>query len=256
LSASSTALFPGLDGFPLRRVRRKLEQLEANAGSVKLVSGALLLPVARGKPGIEADVGRESRGSGFFRRCLAQSEAGDAVHRRRWRTCLYAEIGTQSEAQGTLTLAAQLPLAVLAQAIARRQPPPGLVHHSDRGVQYASHYIGLLEAHSMTPSMSRSANRYDNATCESFMKTLNHEEIYCRDYRDIDHLRRHVEEFLDRNYNHQRLHSALGYRIPAEFEQQCLTNGADAGVTVPRLSFFRHGKSIAPMPIQSLSGGR
>jgi transposase InsO family protein len=153
------------------------------------------------------------------------------------------------------TLAARLPLAALAQAIAQRQPPPGLVHHSDRGVQYASHdYIGLLEAHSMTPSMSRPANPYDNATCESFMKTLKHEEIYCRDYRDIDDLRRHVEEFLDRYYNHQRLHSALGYRTPAEFEQQCLTNGADAAVAAPRMSFFRHGKSIAPMPIQSLSG--
>jgi putative transposase len=152
------------------------------------------------------------------------------------------------------TLAARLPLAALAQAIAQRQPPPGLVHHSDRGVQYASHdYIGLLEAHSMTPSMSRPANPYDNATCESFMKTLKHEEIYCRDYRDIDDLRPHVEEFLDRYYNHQRLHSALGYRTPAEFEQQCLTNGADAGVTAPRMSFFRHGKSIAPMPTQSLS---
>jgi transposase InsO family protein len=150
------------------------------------------------------------------------------------------------------TLAARLPLAALAQAIAQRQPQPGLVHHSDRGVQYASRdYIGLLQAHSMTPSMSRPANPYDNATCESFMKTLKHEEIYCRDYRDIDDLRQHVEEFLDRYYNHQRLHSALGYRTPAEFEQQCLTNGADAA---PRMSFFRHEKSIAPMPVQSLSG--
>jgi len=86
------------------------------------------------------------------------------------------------------------------------------------------------------------------------MKTLKHEEIYCRDYRDIDDLRQHVEEFLDRYYNHQRLHSALGYRTPAEFEQQCPTEGTDAVAAAPKMSFFRHGKSIAPMPIQSLSG--
>jgi transposase InsO family protein len=145
------------------------------------------------------------------------------------------------------TLAARLPLAALAQAIAQRQPQPGLVHHSDRGVQYASHdYISLLQAHSLTPSMSRPANPYDNATCESFMKTLKHEEIYCRDYRDIDDLRQHVEEFLDRYYNHQRLHSALGYRTPSEFEQQWLTHSTNVVAAAPKMSFFRHGKSIDP----------
>lgn len=144
------------------------------------------------------------------------------------------------------TLAARLPLAALEQAIAQRQPAPGLVHHSDRGVQYASHdYVAVLLAHGMTPSMSRPGNPWDNATCESFMKTLKHEEIYCRHYRDLEDLRTHVEEFLDRYYNHQRLHSALGYRTPAAFEAQARQPAIDAG----SMSFFRHGKSIDPMQL-------
>ena len=75
------------------------------------------------------------------------------------------------------------------QAIVERQPPPGLVHHSDRGVQYASdEYVQVLQEHKMIPSMSRPANPYDNASCESFMKTLKREEIYANDYVDLDHL--------------------------------------------------------------------
>ena len=88
------------------------------------------------------------------------------------------------------TLTAQLPIAALEQAIAERQPPPGLVHHSDRGVQYASgDYVKILREHQIIPSMSRPANPYDNASCESFMKTLEREEIYANQYRDLDHLR-------------------------------------------------------------------
>ena len=88
------------------------------------------------------------------------------------------------------TLAARLPIAALEKAIAERQPPPGLVHHSDRGVQYASgDYVAILRKHQMIPSMSRPANPYDNASCESFMKTLKREEIYANEYRDLDHLR-------------------------------------------------------------------
>jgi putative transposase len=86
------------------------------------------------------------------------------------------------------TLAARLVVAPLQQALARRQPPPGLVHHSDRGIQYASQeYVDLLQAHQIAPSMSRPANPYDNAACESFMKTLKQEEIYCNQYRDLEH---------------------------------------------------------------------
>ena len=82
------------------------------------------------------------------------------------------------------SLAVRLTVAALQQAIASRQPAPGLVHHSDRGVQYASReYVELLQSHDITPSMSRTANPYDNAFCESFMKTLKYEEIHCRQYQ-------------------------------------------------------------------------
>ena len=100
------------------------------------------------------------------------------------------------------TLAARLPIAALTQALAERHPPPGLVHHSDRGVQYASEaYVTLLRTHHMIPSMSRPANPYDNASCESFMKTLKREEIYANTYRDLDHLRANIEAFIEQYYN-------------------------------------------------------
>jgi transposase InsO family protein len=118
------------------------------------------------------------------------------------------------------TLAARVAVAALQQSIARRQPPPGVVHHSDQGTQYASsQYQEVLEANHMIPSMSRPANPYDNAVCESFMKTLKQEEIYCNQYRDLEDLSAHLEEFIENYYNRQRLHSALGYRTPEEFER-------------------------------------
>ena len=136
------------------------------------------------------------------------------------------------------TLAARLPIAALEHAISERQPPPGLVHHSDRGAQYASgDYVRILRKHQMIPSMSRPANPYDNASCESFMKTLKREEIYANQYRDLDHLRANIEEFIDQYYNRRRLHSALGYLPPEEFEQTANTGATSAGAT---LSFFRH----------------
>jgi transposase InsO family protein len=140
------------------------------------------------------------------------------------------------------TLAATLPLAALKQAIEQRQPPPGLVHHSDRGLQYASQEYGqLLLLHHITPSMSRPANPYDNAFCESFMRTLKREEIDARAYRDLDDLRAHVQEFIERYYNRCRLHSALGYRPPEEFEQAVAINQA-GGCGAASMSFSRHGE--------------
>ncbi len=138
------------------------------------------------------------------------------------------------------TLAARLPIAALEQAIAQRQPPPGLVHHSDRGVQYAcGNYAQILQRHQMIPSMSRPANPYDNASCESFMKTLKREEIYANDYRDLEHLLGNIEVFIEQYYNRCRLHSALGYRPPEEFEKEVSPGINSAGAT---MSFFRHGE--------------
>jgi putative transposase len=119
------------------------------------------------------------------------------------------------------TLASRLAISALERAIAKRQPPSGLVHHSDRGLQYAcGEYVAILEKHQMIPSMSRPANPYDNASCESFIKTLKREEIYANQYDDLEHLLRNIEEFIEQYYNRQRLHSALGYRSPEEFERQ------------------------------------
>ena len=136
------------------------------------------------------------------------------------------------------TLAARLPIAALQKAITERQPPPGLVHHSDRGVQYASgDYVRILSKQQMIPSMSRPANPYDNASCESFLKTLKREEIYANEYGDLEHLRANILEFIEQYYNRCRLHSALGYRPPEEFEQAAELEATSAGAT---MSFFRH----------------
>jgi putative transposase len=117
------------------------------------------------------------------------------------------------------TLAARVAVRALRDAVARRPPPPGVVHHSDQGIQYAcSDYVEELNTNHMVPSMSRPANPYDNAVCESFMKTLKQEEIYCNQYRGFEELSAHLEEFIGNYYNRQRLHSALGYRTPEEFE--------------------------------------
>jgi transposase InsO family protein len=138
------------------------------------------------------------------------------------------------------TLASRLPIAALEHALAERKPPPGLVHHSDRGVQYASgDYVRILQKHEIIPSMSRPANPYDNASCESFMKTLKREEIYANQYRDLDHLRANIQEFIEQYYNRQRLHSALGYLPPEEFEQAAQIKATSAGAS---MSFFRHAE--------------
>lgn len=118
------------------------------------------------------------------------------------------------------TLSARVAVRALEQAIALRQPRPGLVHHSDRGIQYAcADYCKVLTAASMVASMSRPANPYDNAFCESFMKTLKQEEIHCGQYGSMEELAGNLEEFIENYYNRQRLHSALGYRTPEEAER-------------------------------------
>jgi putative transposase len=118
------------------------------------------------------------------------------------------------------TLEDELPLAALRMALSRRNVQPGLVHHSDRGSQYASNeYTNLLKAHQIVISMSRKANPWDNAECESFMKTLKYEEVLRNEYRDLAEARASIREFLEKIYNQKRLHSALGYLPPAEFER-------------------------------------
>jgi putative transposase len=113
-----------------------------------------------------------------------------------------------------------LAIAALIMAFRCRTPAEGLTHHSDRGVQYASNdYTGLLKEHGVRISMSRSGNPYDNATCESFMKTLKYEEVYRQDYRDLSDARASIERFIEKVYNTKRLHSALGYCPPVEFER-------------------------------------
>jgi transposase InsO family protein len=119
-------------------------------------------------------------------------------------------------------LRTELPLKALTMAIAARQPPPrSLIHHSDRGVQYASaEYAALLQANAITASMSGVGNPYDNAKAESFMKTLKHEEVNGKAWRTLEEARNDIAHFLAVIYNCQRLHSALGYRPPVEFETE------------------------------------
>jgi putative transposase len=118
------------------------------------------------------------------------------------------------------TLEDELTLGALRMALARRIVQPGFVHHSDRGSQYASNdYTDLLKEHGIDISMSRKGNPWDNAACESFIKTLKYEEVYRSEYRDLAEARASIREFLEKVYNQKRLHSSLGYLPPAEFER-------------------------------------
>lgn len=114
---------------------------------------------------------------------------------------------------------ARLTLAALHMALRTRRFQPGLIHHSDRGVQYAAaDYVAVLQAHQIQISMSRTGNPYDNAKAERFMRTLKYEEIYMNDYDTLREVRDSVQHFIEAVYNRKRLHSALGYLPPVEFE--------------------------------------
>lgn len=127
------------------------------------------------------------------------------------------------------TLEAQLAVAALQMALLRRSVNANLVHHSDRGIQYAaSEYTSLLTQHGIQISMSRKGNPYDNPRTESFMKTLKYEEVYRQEYRDLPDALRSLRRFIEKVYNKKRLHSALGYLPPCEFEAHLIPNCKEA----------------------------
>ena len=135
-------------------------------------------------------------------------------------------------------LDAQLTRAALKAAIASRSPAAGCIHHSDRGVEYACRaYVGLLNEHGFRISMGRKGNPYDNAQAESFMKTLKVEEVYLWEYGTFEVARERIEGFIEDVYNRKRLHSALGYRSPEQFEQR-ITQTQDR---------LRHSYQICPV---------
>ena len=134
-----------------------------------------------------------------------------------------------------------LVVEALKKALEERRPSPGFVHHSDQGSQYASmEYVDLLENSGAVLSMSHPGCPWENGRCESFIKTLKHEEIDARPYRTIKELAAHVEEFIEQIYNPVRLHSALAYLSPVEFEQH-QQRGKEAAAWLPAsMSFPRH----------------
>jgi transposase InsO family protein len=145
------------------------------------------------------------------------------------------------------TLEDELTIAALRMAIGSRSPMPGLVHHSDRGIQYASGgYTGLLKDHRITISMSRKGNPYDNAFCESFMKTLKYDEVHRQEYRDLAEVRASIEHFLERVYNRKRLHSGPWLLRAGRVRKRACIGNRSAGMK-PAVRFLRHGGICRPM---------
>lgn len=221
-------------GYGYRRITRELhnQHQPVNHKRVQRVMQAMLLPpAARRRPWVvtepDAVTGTwyPNRRAGMVPTEPNQLWVADITYVRLTRTFVFLAIVLDVFSRKVVgwaigpTLDARLPIAALEAAIESRQPPPGCVHHSDRGSQYASRrYREQLAEARLLGSMSRPGNPYDNAHAESFMKTLKHEEIYAREYRTLDDVVTHLPHFLETIYNNDRLHSALGYRSPNAFE--------------------------------------
>ena len=127
-----------------------------------------------------------------------------------------------------------LSLQALHRALQSRHPPPGVIHHSDRGVQYAADdYVHTLVRGGFQISMARKGNPYDNAVAESFIKTLKTEEVYLWEYRTLEDVGKRLPYFIEQVYNRKRLHSALGYRPPDEFEELYLPKNHERPCLIP-----------------------
>jgi len=223
-------------GYGYRRVTRelRLRQLGAKHKRVQRVMQAMLLPPSpRRRPWIVADPEAvtgswyPNRRTGVVPTGPNQLWVADLAYLRLERTFVFLAVVLDVFSRKVIgyaigpTLEARLPLAALDAALESRQPPPGCIHHSDRGSQYASRrYRERLVEAGLLGSMSRAGNPYDNAHAESFMKTLKHEEIYPRGYRTVADVIAHLPHYLESVYNDTRLHSALGYQTPNAFEAE------------------------------------
>lgn len=221
-------------GYGYRRVTRELRRQNqpVNHKRVQRVMQAMLLPPPpRRRPWLVAEPDAvtgtwyPNRRAGLVPTGPNQLWVADITYVRLERSFVFLAVVLDVFARRVVgyaigpTLDARLPLAALDAALESRQPLPGCVHHSDRGSQYASRrYRERLADAGLVGSMSRAGNPYDNAHAESFMKTLKHEEVYPRPYRTMADVMAHLPHFLETIYNNHRLHSALGYRSPNEYE--------------------------------------